>query len=49
MPWPRHNPAPNSVGFGVDPLHPVVAGHRETVVAVQDEVEAPYLLEAHRR
>src|SRR5919107_5419533 len=35
--------------FGVDPLTAVVAGYRETVVAIQDEVEAPYLVEAHRR
>jgi hypothetical protein len=27
--------------IGVDPLHAVIAGHREAVVAIQDEVEAP--------
>src|SRR3712207_9361088 len=35
--------------FGVYPLNTVVAGYRDTVVAVQDEVEAPHLVEAHRR
>src|SRR3712207_2343225 len=35
--------------ISVDPLNTVVAGYRDTVVAVQDEVEAPYLVEAHRR
>ena len=35
--------------IGVDPLHAVVTGHRNTVMAIQDKVEAPYLIEAHRR
>ncbi len=32
--------------FGVDPLNAVVAGYADAVVAVQDEVKAPYLVEA---
>jgi hypothetical protein len=34
--------------FRVDPIDAVEVGYRYTVVAIQDEVEAPNLVEAHR-
>src|SRR5918999_195042 len=35
--------------MSVDPPDAVIGGYRDAVVAIQDEVEAPYLVEAHRR
>jgi hypothetical protein len=51
---PSLTPHPAAVGVElryvrVDPFNPVVASHADAMVAVQDEVEAPYLVEAHRR
>src|ERR671911_1817600 len=49
---PRVAPHPGDTKlrhFGVDPLDAVVADYRDPVVAVQDEVEAADLIEAHGR
>src|ERR687897_577311 len=49
---PRVAPHPGDTKlrhFGVDPLDAVVADYRDPVVAVQDEVEAADLVEAHGR